>query len=563
MNSRTKIALVLGLIGLITCFFLLMDSSNNSKKTTSISSYTSSDWSKKYQLESKDPLGLSVFNSLLEVHLDSTKYIKKIKKWDQYDSLRSENEKATFLFIGQDCELLNSEIDTVLNSVNEGSDLVMSFYNLSENLYNRFFEEIDFDYDYADSIILYAGKKKLTLFNIYQTDTVAFEWEAFGDIIVADSSYTSLSSFMEMDNFIKIPHGNGNVYLHANPQFFFNYQVLRKDGFQQSVFFLDQISKNKNVYWLEAGRSHNEAGVVGEKETGGQQKDDSYFKLLFKHPSLMFAMLLIILGFILYIIFRAKRMRPIVPYIEKKKNMTLSFADTITSIYFAKESPKGLLKVQRKNFYNTIHKHFFIDLSRREGDKEIKILSEKSNVPYDEIHAFMVALENKKANDVTEKYITDIAQKQRAFYDKTGIISTTIQLRIGKHEKKYNRSLWLPSILILGGIFTVLLGFNLLTNAKGIGILLWPVGLSTIVLGILHLKKPLATISQGKINFHSIFGKSKTFLLEDLSALKETTTTMNFHFTQDRIVQLDFWLMSSFDKKQFKHYVSNLHKLEL
>ncbi len=560
MNSNNKIAYILGLIGVIVLFVLLIDTSNNTKDTAYYSKYISYDWSKKFGVDNKNPLGLSIFNSLLEVHLSKKNKVQKIKDWDQYDSLVVNKKKSTYLFIGENCELLNEEIDTLLASVDGGSDLVMSFYDLSQNLYPKFFSNFNFQYDYADSIVLYAGKKELVLYNIYQNDTVAFEWEAFENIEVVDSVYTSLSSFMEMDNFIKIPHGKGHIYLHANPQFFYNYQVLRKDGFKQTNFFLNQIQKDQHVYWLELGDSGKNLGEGTSKNKTGTKDDDSYFKLLFKHPTLLFAMLLIILGFILFLLFRAKRLRPVVPYIEKKKNMTLSYADTITSIYFAKESPKGLLKVQRKNFYNTIHKHFFIDLTKRDGDKEIKVLAEKSNVPFDEINTFIELLENRKANEVTEKYITEVALTQRSFYDRTGIISTLIQKRIGKHERKYNRSLWLPSLLILSGIFIVLFGTTFLMNGKGLGIIFWPIGLLSIVVGILHLNKPLVLISQEKITFYFVFGKPKIFLLDELVSVKKLSMIL-FNFTQDRNIKMHYWLMSKFDKNQFIKHISNLHKL--
>ena len=362
ISSKNKIALIIGFLLLIVLLLWAVGGISNDKK---IEIFRSNNWNRKYQLKDKDPYGLFLFNEILAAHLDSNHSVKNINKWSDYDSLVNKKEKSTYIFIGQDFQLLNNEIDTLLKDVENGSDLMISFYDLTSNLYDRFFNYIDFDYDYSDSIVVYANNLKYTMYNIHQTDTVAMKWEAFVNETLIDSSFETLSSFMEMSNFIKIKRGKGHIFLHANPQFYFNHQVLRNDGFYYSNFTINQFSKQRNVYWLELGRKMDNEGKENTSVNEGKdsKKDDSLLQLFFKNPSLLWAMLTAIFGFILFIIFRAKRMRPLVPLIPPKRNMTTAFADTITSIYYQNHSPYGILKVQRKNFYHAIHKHFYIDLT--------------------------------------------------------------------------------------------------------------------------------------------------------------------------------------------------------
>ncbi len=561
MKSNKKITLIFGLIALVVVFIWLMDGSSSGDAR---STYTSSNWDVMYDINSKDPQGLYVFNTMLDKHIKKPHRVSVLNKWSHYDSLVKKPGKSTYLFVGHEFQLLKEEMDTILTDVSNGSELVLSFYNLSQNIYDTLFDELSFNYDYSEDITVYAGKNKFKLYNIYQMDTVAREWEAFEEIYPADSNYTVLSSFMEMANYIKIKHGKGYIYLHSNPQLFFNYQLLQKDGYRQATYFIHHIPKDQNVLWMELGRLNGAYGSSPEPEPeSGGKVDDSYFKLLFKSPALLMALLMVIFSFTLFLLFRAKRMRPVVPYMEPKKNMTLSFAETITSIYFSKQSPKGLLSVQRKNFYNTVQKHFFVDLSRREEDKEIKILSEKSNVPFDELKDFIDALENKRANEVDNKYISEVAKRQRDFYHRTGIISKNIQQRLEKYERKFNRSLWLPSILILGGIFIILYGFYLLVGAKGIGIALWPIGFASVSMGILRLRKPLVIVTKEHLIICPVVGKNRKYLLDELSSVENSTTMVHFYFTENRKIKINYWEMSSFDKKQFEYFVSNLHKLEL
>ena len=561
ISSKNKIALIIGFLLLIVLLLWAVGGISNDKK---IEIFRSNNWNRKYQLKDKDPYGLFLFNEILAAHLDSNHSVKNINKWSDYDSLVNKKEKSTYIFIGQDFQLLNNEIDTLLKDVENGSDLMISFYDLTSNLYDRFFNYIDFDYDYSDSIVVYANNLKYTMYNIHQTDTVAMKWEAFVNETLIDSSFETLSSFMEMSNFIKIKRGKGHIFLHANPQFYFNHQVLRNDGFYYSNFTINQFSKQRNVYWLELGRKKDNEGKENTSVNEGKdsKKDDSLLQLFFKNPSLLWAMLTAIFGFILFIIFRAKRMRPVVPMIPPKRNMTTAFADTITSIYYQNHSPYGILKVQRKNFYHAIHKHFYIDLTRRNEDREIRILAEKSNVSIESLKELLALIETTESYNVDERYIANVATQQREFYLKTGIISNFILNRIEKKDRIFNRIIWLPMLLILFGIMMILVGFYYLTQSIGMGVVLWPIGISWITIAVLQLKKPLVEITNEQLILYPIFGKKKTYNWEDLVDAVNGNSATLITFSGNRIIKINYWEMSRFDKSSFQQYISNLHKFE-
>ena len=561
ISSKNKIALIIGFLLLIVLLLWAVGGISNDKK---IEIFRSNNWNRKYQLKDKDPYGLFLFNEILAAHLDSNHSVKNINKWSDYDSLVNKKEKSTYIFIGQDFQLLNNEIDTLLKDVENGSDLMISFYDLTSNLYDRFFNYIDFDYDYSDSIVVYANNLKYTMYNIHQTDTVAMKWEAFVNETLIDSSFETLSSFMEMSNFIKIKRGKGHIFLHANPQFYFNHQVLRNDGFYYSNFTINQFSKQRNVYWLELGRKMDNEGKENTTVNEGKdsKKDDSLLQLFFKNPSLLWAMLTAIFGFILFIIFRAKRMRPVVPMIPPKRNMTTAFADTITSIYYQNHSPYGILKVQRKNFYHAIHKHFYIDLTRRNEDREIRILAEKSNVSIESLKELLALIETTESYNVDERYIANVATQQREFYLKTGIISNFILNRIEKKDRIFNRIIWLPMLLILFGIMMILVGFYYLTQSIGMGVVLWPIGISWITIAVLQLKKPLVEITNEQLILYPIFGKKKTYNWEDLVDAVNGNSATLITFSGNRIIKINYWEMSRFDKSSFQQYISNLHKFE-
>ena len=332
------------------------------------------------------------------------------------------------------------------------SDLFLSFNDLTENLYEALFKDFEFQFDYAESVNVFAGKTKYKMINLFQTDTVACEWRAFGQIDDA-IPYESLSSFMEMPNFVKVKVGKGSLFLHTSPNMFYNYQIKRLHGYKYAEFVLNELPADRDVYMLELGRLSDNYGNydVDEQEGDGEKEDDSYLKLIFQESNLVDRFcLLSILGVILFVIFRSKRTRPIVPFIEPKKDMTMAFAETITSIYFAKRNPYGLLQVQRKNFYSTIQKHFFVDLQRREGDRALQVLAEKSNRRVDEIKDLLRRLETKEAFSVNDLYVTEMQKKIHAFYRTTGLISSDLSEKIMEREMVFKRSLFPTNFLDFG-----------------------------------------------------------------------------------------------------------------
>ncbi|KXJ04535.1 hypothetical protein AC249_AIPGENE24733, partial [Exaiptasia diaphana] len=313
--------------------------------------------------------------------------------------------------------------------------------------------------------------KKHPMVNLFQNDTIATEWWAFDELEFEDD-FVGLSSFMEMTNFVKVKHGKGAVFLHATPNLFFNYQVKRRPGYEYTARVLNELPKNNDIYLLELARLSDNYGNedTSEQEGADGKKEDSYLQLIFRNPTLLTAMLLAILGVILFVIFRSKRTRPVVPFIEKKKDMTMAFAETITSIYFSKRNPYGLLQVQRKNFYDTVHRFFFVDLYRREGDREIQVLAEKSNRSVEEITHLINSFETKEAAGVTEQFVADLAKKKHQFYRSVGIISDAMNEKVQSQEMIFRRSLMLPSILILAGLAFIFVGMYFLVSGIGIGI---------------------------------------------------------------------------------------------
>lgn len=565
MNNQRKIGLFAGVI-VFMLLLVWMFSSSEERPATGDQYFSSSNWEARYQPFDKNPRGTYLFHRILQTHIGK-KDLYVAETSSQLDSvINMKKSRKTYLFVGNKFGLQTEEIDSLVADVERGADLFLSFRLITSNIAEKFFEELNFRSDYSDFEEVYTPRGRYEMVNIYEKDTVAEEWLAFGDFVAKGPSKL-LSSFMEMDNFIVIQRGKGKIYLQTNPNMFFNYQVKRYDGFRYTNYVIDNFAKDRDVVLLELGRLPDEDG--NENANSNSQaiqdgkKDDSYFKFILQNPYLRTALLLLILGVILYVIFRSKRKRPTVPVIEEQKDMTLAFAETITSIYFAKRSPYGLLQVQRKNFYATIQKHYFLDLNRREGDRELKMLAEKSNRSLEEIKNMINLLETKEVTQVNDQTITKVAQKQQAFYKDAGIIGENVEERSKKRTLVFRRGLVLPTFLILIGVLLILFGFYLLVSSKGVGIALWPVGIAMVLLGVLRIANPYLVITADKLIYYSEFARKREFDRGMIVGTKPTNRGVIITLRNNEQLIINYWDMSSFDRKQFERFISKVHTLEL
>lgn len=568
MKRQSQIGILVGMVLVMVCMVWLFsprDSLSPSKQKKR-APFVSSNWVQKYQINDKNPLGLYLFTKLTQAHLDAKHQVKVISNGFDLDSLQlNDSTQKTYLFVGKNFGIDEEDMDSILSDVNRGSRLFMSFDELYDEHYYQLFDSVEFQYDFDEKVNVRTKGKSYKMLNIFQNDTIATKWWAFSAYRFQGASQV-LSSIMEVPNFLKVVHGKGFIYLHTNPLMFHNYQLKRKDGFEYTAFVLNQIPRNQDVHYMEFGRLPDEDGDFPIEEEGDQpfeKQDDSLLQLIFREPSLLAALLLGILGLILFVIFRSKRTRPVVPFIPKKKDMTMAFAETITSIYLSKRNPYGLLQVQRKNFYDTMQRYFFVDLSRREGDRELEILSEKSNTPLRDIKAMVARIETKEASIVSEEYIAQLAKEKHQFYRRVGIISDKLVERFQREELVFKRTLWLPIVVIFLGVLIILLGLFLLTASRGVGIMLWPNGTLMVILGIVYLSNPYIAINKHQMIYYSIIGRKTIYNRSDLKSTEIRKRGVIFTFNDNRKLIINYWDLSAFDRVQFERFISKLDIQEL
>ncbi len=561
MNNKRKIWIVLAafLILVVTVVLFLDLGGSSNEEDSNNQNYLSRNWKSQYHTSLKNPYDLYHFNELLMQNQNKRSLVKNLNTVYDFDTLKRGGDRV-YIFVGKMFGSQMTEIEEILTDVDSGATFILAFDDLYSSSYSFFFNRNEFLFDYSSKIQINDNKQKYTFQHIFQTDTTAHWWRYFDESALKFNKYRVLSSSFGLANSIDISYGKGNIILHTMPELFQNYQVLTKNGYKYTVNFLNNVPKNKAVYWMEFCRLADDIGDYQNEDE--KEIDKSYLQFILNNRSTRAAFFVAILAIILFLIFRTTRVQPIVPVIEKKKNMTVAYTETITGIFYSKRNPYGLLAVLRKNFYNTVSRQFFIDLNRKE-DRNIERLAEKTNFPFNELKSLIDKFETTKAFSVDENYLAEVSNLQRRFYKETGIITDNTIEQLERRLVIFNRAIWIGAAVVLTAIAFVLFGFYFLSASFNSGVAALPIGFLLLLLGVQYLRIPIISLSKENIIFHSIFTKKKAYNRNEILNIEVFTNGYTFHMKDGKKYNVKFLEMGANTSKQLKNYINRNQNLSL
>jgi len=165
-------------------------------------------------------------------------------------------------------------------------------------------------------------------------------------------------------NFLRYQVGDGHITLHAAPLVLSNYFLLQP-GNQE---YLDAIWHSlpagiEQVYWNEY-----------YKRTGEDQSD---FGVLMRYPATRNALLLALLGLLLYVLFEGKRRQRILPVVAPLENSSVSFVETVGRLYYNKGDHNNLAEKMIQHFLEWVRNHYYLNTNHL-NEEFIQQLTNKS-----------------------------------------------------------------------------------------------------------------------------------------------------------------------------------------
>lgn len=529
-------------IGLVIWF---LDSSTDSSGRHIQKRY-SSNWEKTYELKDENPRNIAFFMDLLDVHVTDSIY--NLKYWSDLDSIPN-HEEATYLFIGNELGAPDDYYDSILHYADSGATVYLSFNHLTSNLYDRHFEEGAFYWDYSKVLFAWIGDTTVPFYHVYENDTINEDWYSFSETEILDTNYRSYMYALKHPFAFYEKHHKGKVHFHSIPDLFENYQVIQPNGYAHACIVLNKIPKDKPVIFLTCGINDSSKPVsIYEDEDaesdGAEKEDTSLIQFILKNPVLRLAFLLLIVLLLLYVFFRAKRKEEILPGYSQKRNMSLAFVETLSSIYISRNSPIGVLQVMRKNFYSAMNRHFYVDLSRKET-REQNLEKLIAKVPYDseKLVDIVNSLDSRK-NNVDNRYLGTTYAKIRAFYIETGIMRPSESFVVSDKEVNLNKRLWPGALVLLKSILLLMKGLMLLAAGGSIGMFLVIPAIVLIYLASRFIRLPLATIQADQLIIYGLVAGKRVISLKQTIRFTVEKTHVSFECEDGTTFKINLTMLS-------------------
>jgi len=164
-------------------------------------------------------------------------------------------------------------------------------------------------------------------------------------------------------NFLKFKIGKGELFLNTVPLVFTNYNILKGNTRSYVEKLFSMLTVN-DIIWDEYVR-HVE------------MESTSPFRYILSVPSLRYALLILLLITLLYLMFAGKRRQRMIPVIVPLENSTHRFIETLGRLYLYRNNHKDIAAKKIRYFQESIQTRYSMKIKRFDNGF-VKRFSQKS-----------------------------------------------------------------------------------------------------------------------------------------------------------------------------------------
>lgn len=365
------------------------------------------DWSPSFCKDDKIPYGdYILYRTLTDVFPNQQ---IQTSTSSVYELLNADSMKYTgntlfnYIFVNRNSYSMDeTSSKSLLAFVDEGNSVFLSTESVPELIEDTL--QLEFNYNYVpsgDTIrvslanpmfggIKYPISKGRSLYNIASFDTAK--------TIVLGKMRDSLV------NFIKVPFGKGNFYIHSSPFILTNYYAVSK---QHRPYIYNVISylPVQNTIWDEFYKP-------------GMNEDKSSLQTVLSHPNLTIAYYLVLVGLTMFVLIQGKRKQRIIPVITPYPNATLEFVQTVGKLYYQHRDSNSIVERLVLHFNDFLRTRFYLR-EVKYGDELYKKISERTTIPLDEVKSvFSVVITMQERIVNTDEDVKKLSKTIETFKEK-------------------------------------------------------------------------------------------------------------------------------------------------
>lgn len=332
-------------------------------------------WAPTLSNRDKIPYGTEILYASLEKMLGQKPVELRVPVYDQVNN--SEDSGQVYLLVAGGLETTKTDEIELLRYIARGNTVLMASEGFSKSLRDTLRLGLR-TYSFSDDSV------RLRLVNPALDSS---SWYAMNEHTV-DGYFNKLDTNraeilgMNSDgqvNFVRYRIGNGQLLLHAAPLAFTNYFIL-KDG---NAAYLENLFaylpyRPTAVYWDEYYKI-------------GRGGDSTPLRVILTKPPLKAAYFIALAAIWLYVLFQTKRRQRIIPVIERPRNESMDFVETVSRVYF-NQGDHGLI-ARKKLFYLLEHFRSRYSLQTQWLDEAFETrLSQKSGYPKEKVATLVQAI---------------------------------------------------------------------------------------------------------------------------------------------------------------------------
>lgn len=316
------------------------------------------DWGLTYDANSKQPYGLYIFGEQLN-HFFS-KEVYKIS-YTPYEYLRRNHQKSNQNYIFTTKGIDEVSLKKILSDVKAGSQAL--FLEKDKGLMDSLKIEVDYEHtlkeislqlnsnSYNRKIYLHPEETYLRVNYFTQLDKER-------DKVLGYVFYSDGEEMRKKINFVEVPYGKGKFFLYLGPPIAFTNYFLKKSQEVRSyaATVLSYLPQDRPTVWFVPSTQGEDA-----------------LSFIMSQPQLRMAWRLMILGFLLYLLFKGKRQQRIIPVIEKPKNTTVEFAQSISSLYYQERDATDMVQKKITYFLDQVRQRYYLDTQQINEDFATKL----------------------------------------------------------------------------------------------------------------------------------------------------------------------------------------------
>lgn len=332
------------------------------------------DWSPNYTTTAKSPLGAHVTFEELPGFFNTE--LKRVTE-DPFEFLqRTEyGSGELYFFVNSRLNLDNNQVDRLLQFAEKGNTVFLSANYFGEPLEDTLKIALSREYTFREAEIrpqLYNDNLKLKQRPVFQKTVIPVQFTeidtlnttVLGYMDVVNKNLVTEEREEGLVNFIRVPVGEGEIYLHTLPQAFSNYYMLDEHQIYAEAV-LSYLDPEK-VYWDE----HLKAGRVFI---------GSPLRYVLNQPGLKWAYYLALLGLLMFVLVRAKREQRMIPLVEPLRNDSKDFTATIGNLHFQYKNYSNIIAKRITYFLERVRSDYFLNTAELDQAFTDRLASKSGN----------------------------------------------------------------------------------------------------------------------------------------------------------------------------------------